>query len=138
MNREDLIYVCSPLSAPTREGIEENMEKARAYTELVSRHFKCRAIAPHSFLPAYIDDHIPQEREIGLSFGLSILKISKAIVVCGDRVSKGMEGEIRLAEEMQIPIYALVNCEGKMNFLKITEKEKEDEMQICKDNLSEQ
>lgn len=40
MNKNDLVYVCSPLSAPTREGIAENMEKAKAYTELVSRHFK--------------------------------------------------------------------------------------------------
>lgn len=138
MNRNNLVYVCSPLSAPTREGIAENMEKAKAYTELVSRHFKCRAIAPHSFLPAYLDDNIPQEREIGLAFGLSVLKLSKAIVVCGDRISKGMQGEIRLARELNIPVYALVNPAGSIGLLRIIAKEKENEVQICKGNLSQQ
>ena len=31
MERNDLVYICSPLSAPTKEGIRKNMD--------VTRHF---------------------------------------------------------------------------------------------------
>ena len=70
MNKNDIVYICSPLSASTKEGIRQNMEKAAHYARLVSGTFGCRAIAPHSFLPEYLDDNIPEEREAGLAFGL--------------------------------------------------------------------
>ena len=89
MKKNDIVYICSPLSAPTKEGIRQNMEKAAHYARLVSGAFGCRAIAPHSFLPDYLDDNIPEEREAGLAFGLSILRLSKAIIVCGSRISSG-------------------------------------------------
>ena len=59
-------------------------------------------IAPHSFLPEYLDDSIPEEREAGLAFGLSVLRLSKAIIVCGSRISSGMQGEIKMAGELDI------------------------------------
>ena len=93
MERNDLVYICSPLSAPTKEGIRKNMEKAAYYAGLVSGVTGCRAIAPHSFLPEYLDDDIPEEREAGLAFGLSVLRLSKAIIVCGSRISSGMRSD---------------------------------------------
>lgn len=137
MERNDLAYVCSPLSAPTREEIAENMRKARSYAELVSAYFQCRAIAPHCFLPEYLDDNIPKEREIALAFGLSVLRISKALVVCGERISSGMKGEIRLARELRIPVYVLVSYAGSIGLLRVQGKEERDEVQICKSSLSE-
>ena len=112
MNKKDLVYICSPLSAPTQEGIRQNMEKAARYARLVSGTFGCRAIAPHSFLPEYLDDNIPEEREAALAFGLSVLRLCRAVIVCGSRISSGMEGEIRMAGELHIPAYALLEQEG--------------------------
>ena len=112
MERNDLVYICSPLSAPTEEGIRQNMDRAAYYARLVSGIFTCRAIAPHSFLPEHLDDSIPEEREIGLAFGLSVLRLSKAIIVCGSRISSGMQGEIRMAGELGIPAYALLEKQG--------------------------
>ena len=60
------------------------MHMATYYSWFVAVEFGGRTIAPHSFLPEYLDDHIPQERQVALDFGLSILKICKALVVCGD------------------------------------------------------
>ena len=137
MKKNDIVYICSPLSAPTKEGIRQNMEKAAHYARLVSGTFGCRAIAPHSFLPEYLDDDIPEEREAGLAFGLSILRLSKAIIVCGSRISSGMRGEIRLAGELDIPAYALVESAGGIALAKITQEERTDEMQICKRNISQ-
>lgn len=135
MKKNDIVYICSPLSAPTKEGIRQNMEKAAHYARLVSGTFGCRAIAPHSFLPEYLDDNIPEEREAGLAFGLSILRLSKAIIVCGSRISSGMRGEIRLAGELDIPAYALIEYEGRIALAEITQEERTDEMQVCKRNI---
>ena len=135
MNKNDIVYICSPLSASTKEGIRQNMEKAAHYARLVSGTFGCRTIAPHSFLPEYLDDNIPEEREAGLAFGLSMLRLSKAIIVCGSRISSGMRGEIRLAGELDIPAYALIEYEGRIALAEITQEERTDEMQVCKRNI---
>ncbi len=136
MKKNDLVYICSPLSAPTEQGIRKNMEKAAYYAGLVSGVTGCRAIAPHSFLPEYLDDNIPEEREAALAFGLSILKLSKAVIVCGNRISSGMRGEIRLAGELDIPAYALVESTSGITLAKIMQEEKMDEVQVCKGNIS--
>lgn len=135
MERNDLVYICSPLSAPTKEGIRMNMEKAAYYAGLVSGVTGCRTIAPHSFLPEYLDDDIPEEREAGLAFGLSVLRLSKAIIVCGSRISSGMRGEIRLAGELDIPAYALIEYKDRIALAEITQEERTDEMQVCKRNI---
>ena len=135
MNKNDLVYICSPLSAPTKEGIRQNMERAAHYACLVSGTFGCRAIAPHSFLPEYLDDNIPAEREVALAFGLSVLRLSKAIIVCGSQISSGMQGEIKMAGELNIPAYVLIEHAGEAAMAKITQEERTDEVQICKRNI---
>ena len=136
MKKNDLVYICSPLSAPTKQGIRMNMEKAAYYAGLVSGVTGCRAIAPHSFLPEYLDDNIPEEREAALAFGLSILKLSKAVIVCGNRISSGMRGEIKMAGELNIPAYALVESTSGITLAKIMQEARTNEMQVCKRNIS--
>jgi hypothetical protein len=119
MTGKDLVYICSPLSAPTEDGVRENMGKAMEYARIVSGHYRCRAIAPHGFLPEYLDDTVPEERQVGLKFGLSILRVCKSIVVCGNRISSGMAGEIRKAKELGIPVYALVEYPDWMDLVRI-------------------
>lgn len=136
MKKNDLVYICSPLSAPTEQGIRKNMEKAAYYAGLISGVTGCRAIAPHSFLPEYLDDNIPEEREAALAFGLSILKLSKAVIVCGNRISSGMRGEIKMAGELNIPAYALVESTSGITLAKIMQEARTNEMQVCKRNIS--
>ena len=52
IRENDMVYICSPLSAPTADEIRANMELARSYMQLVSKVFQCRAVAPHAYLPA--------------------------------------------------------------------------------------
>lgn len=136
MKKNDLVYICSPLSAPTEQGIRKNMEKAAYYAGLISGVTGCRAIAPHSFLPEYLDDNIPEEREAALAFGLSILKLSKAVIVCGNRISSGMRGEIKMAGELNIPAYALIESASGITLAKIMQEARTNEMQVCKRNIS--
>lgn len=98
------LYICSPLSAPTGPGIRRNMLCARQYMELVAGHYGCRAVAPHAYLPELLDDQIPAERELALSFGKQLLYLCDALVICGDVISKGMAGEIALAARLGKPV----------------------------------
>lgn len=75
----------------------------------------------HSFLPEYLNDSIPEEREIGFAFGLSVLRLSRAVIVCGSRISSGMQGEIKMAGELGIPAYALLEQEGGAMLAEIME-----------------
>ncbi|MDY5701039.1 MAG: DUF4406 domain-containing protein [Lachnospiraceae bacterium] len=137
MEKKDLVYICSPLSAPTKEGIQKNMKQAAHYAALVAKKLGCRTIAPHSFLPEYLEDSIPQEREVALAFGLSVLKIVQAIVVCGDRISSGMKGEIEKAKEWGIPVYSLLESESVVMLIRIEERMSTNEVQICETDISE-
>lgn len=127
MKNEDLVYICSPLSAPKRSDMKHNMIQAGLYARMVSAYWECRAIAPHSFLPEYLDDHIEEERKVALTFGLSVLKLCKALVICGDRISSGMKGEIQKAKEWGIPVYRMIET-GVSGITLIEEKENPDEM----------
>ena len=101
---KDLVYVCSPLGAETPDGIIKNMKKARLYMGTISEKYNCRAIAPHAILPVFLDDRVPEERALGLKFGLDLLRICKKIVVCGRTISAGMKKEIELAEQLGIEV----------------------------------
>lgn len=129
----DLVYICSPLSALTHKEIKNNMVNASYYRWFIAVEFGGRPIAPHSFLPDYLDDHIPEERQVALEFGLAVLKLCNALVVCGDVISTGMVGEIRKAATLGIKVYRL-RCIDENAVL--TEMEvSEHEMQICENNI---
>lgn len=98
------LYICSPLSAPTPEGIEGNMRKARQYMRETAAHYGCRAIAPHAYLPQLLNDHIPAERALALSFGRKLLFFCDGIVLCGNTISKGMAEEIAYGISLGKPI----------------------------------
>ena len=99
-----LIYVCSPLSAPTRAGMLANAARAHSYMVMAEREFGCRAVAPHAFLPYLLDDRVPGERALALDFGKKLLAMCTQVVVFGPRISEGMKGEIACAESLGIPV----------------------------------
>ena len=100
-----LIYICSPLSAPTRVEMLANAAKANTYMVMAEREFDCRAVAPHAYLPFLLDDRVPAERALALEFGQKLLAMCTQMVVYGSRISEGMKGEIALAKKLGIPIF---------------------------------
>ena len=91
------IYICSPLSAPTKAEVRANMLSARRYCRLVEKFTGGRAYAPHAWLPDLLEDSIPEDRTLALSFGIELLSTCDTICVCGERISSGMHGEIEYA-----------------------------------------
>ena len=100
-------YICSPLSAKTREERMFNMGLAKAYLDTISQVFHCRTFASHAYLPLMLDDTIPEERKLALSIGKQLLDFCDVLIICGGRISSGMKGEIRHAYDTGKEVYLL-------------------------------
>lgn len=94
------VYICSPC----RGDYINNIANAKKY---------CREavmtgvlpIAPHIYFTQFLDDLVPEERETGLAVGLELLKLCDEVWVYGiENPSEGMSAEIRLAEQLGIPV----------------------------------
>ena len=101
------VYICSPLSAKTKEERLFNMGLAKAYLDTISQVFHCRTFASHAYLPLMLDDTIPEERKLALSIGKQLLDFCDVLIICGRRISSGMKGEIRHAYDTGKEVYLL-------------------------------
>lgn len=116
------VYVASPLSGATTEEIAHNMRRAKYLESVVSLYFydrgySVKAIAPHAYLPEFLDDNVPEERAVSINFGMEMLKTCDAIAVfCSHKEPKITNG---MAQEILSSVKA-----GKIIFC-FSEKEKE-------------
>ena len=101
------VYICSPLRADSYPDMLRNMNRAQNYIEIAAGRYKCRAVAPHAYLPFILDDNEPDERALALDFGKKLLELCDVLIVCGDIISEGMRGEIEYAAELGIPVKTL-------------------------------
>ena len=88
-----LVYICSPYSGD----IETNVEAAKRYSRLAVDK-GCIPLTPHLLFPQFLDDDIPEERELGLFFGNALMSKCSEVWVFGERISAGMESEIKRAK----------------------------------------
>nr|WP_303182484.1 hypothetical protein [Lachnoclostridium phocaeense] len=121
-NPGQISYICSPLRGETLKETHHNMMAARWYMVRAWKETGYPAVAPHGYIPVVLDDAVQEERDAGLDAGKKLLYRCKRVLVCGDRISEGMEGEIKEAARLGIPIWTF---SGKM-FLQVAEA-------ICKD-----
>ncbi len=93
-----MIFISSPYAGDT----ETNVERARAYCRYAINE-GYMPVAPHLLYPQVLDDNNPEERELGLRFGLALLSLCDEIW-CFGSPSPGMEAELAFARERHIPI----------------------------------
>lgn len=101
-----IIYVASPYAGD----IEKNTEFAKNACRFVMEQghaFFC----PHLLYPSFLDEHNPQERQLGLDMGLNMLKTCDELWCFGDRISGGMMNEIEEAERLYIPTRRVMKYE---------------------------
>lgn len=99
MKKRKVIYVCSKYKGNVKENTKRAIEYCRAiYKE---GHIP---IAPHLYLPRFLNDNDPKEREQALELGLKALKHCDEIWVFDSDISSGMQLEIDFAEKHKIPI----------------------------------
>ncbi len=89
------VYVASKYAGD----IEANVQAARFYCRRVIDE-GYMPIASHLLYPQFLDDSKPEERELGLLFGLALLKLCDEVGVFGD-VSPGVEKEIEEAKQLK-------------------------------------
>jgi hypothetical protein len=87
-----IVYICSPYAGDT----ESNIKAAQKYS-----HFAVNKgyipIAPHLLFPQFLNDSNPTERKLGLFFGNALMSKCSEVWVFGERISAGMESEIKRA-----------------------------------------
>ena len=87
-----IVYICSPYSGD----VEKNVNTARRYSRFdVDQGYI--PLAPHLLFPQFLDDNDESERALGLFFGNALMSKCAEVWVFGDRISAGMETEIRRA-----------------------------------------
>jgi len=102
------VYICSPFAGNT----DADVKKALQYCRFALGKGKF-PIAPHCYLPRFMDDNDPVERELGLSFGMRLLYECRELWIFGARVSEGMRREIHAAKQRGIRIkHFSENLEG--------------------------
>jgi len=94
-----IVYICSPYSGD----IERNTENARRYSRFaVDQH--CLPITPHIYFTQFMNDTIPEERNIAIFMNRVLMSKCAELWVFGDVISKGMKAEIDRAKRKHMKI----------------------------------
>lgn len=94
------VYICSPC----RGDYKNNIQRAKEYSRAAALK-GCIPIAPHVYLTQFMDDNIPAERELALSFGRELVLMCDELWAFGlQHPSAGMAAEIEVAKANGIPV----------------------------------
>ena len=109
------VFICSPFhpqgntAMKRAEDLRRNREMARlACGYAVSQG--CMPMAPHLFFPTFLSEKVPEEREMGIRFGLEWLAGCDELWIIGQRITEGMKREIAAAKVQGIPIKQQIPC----------------------------
>lgn len=86
------VYIVSPFAGD----VQQNIKKARRYCRFAAFK-KYIPIASHLIYPQFLNDNDYRERELGLMFGLALMRSCQEVWVFGSERSNGMIKEIEEA-----------------------------------------
>ena len=90
------VYICAPLGGD----VEKNLQRVRRYTEYALKRGTA-PVVPH-FYALCLDDSKPNEREIGMAAGLSLLWFCDEMWIFGDEITSGMASEIQFCKNLNV------------------------------------
>lgn len=93
------VFVCSSY----RGDIKKNTEKA-TYAARILCKSGYMPVVPHLYFPRFLDDNDPDERIHGIELGIELMKDCDMIWLLGPTITQGMEYELQVAKEIQIPV----------------------------------
>ena len=94
------VYICSPC----RGDYENNIQRAKEYSRAAVEKGVI-PVTPHIYLTQFMDDNVPEERELALKIGSElVLGCSELWAFCIDHPSAGMAAEIELAKAHGITV----------------------------------
>lgn len=101
------VFICSPYAGD----ISKNTQNARQFMKYAVQKGVV-PFAPHLLYPLILNEKDPNQRKLGLSFGLIWLTMCDEMWVFGENISAGMQTEIDKARACHIPIrHFTENCE---------------------------
>ncbi len=102
-----LVFISSPYAGD----IKANRKRAQRYCRFAYTKGVV-PIAQHLLYPQFLDESIIEERQAGIRLGVELLQRVDELWVFGDYLSKGMEVELRAAQELKLAIkYFNDRCE---------------------------
>ena len=93
------VYIASPYRGDTKT----NVRNAIRYCNFAKQQGKF-PVAPHIWLPQFLDDNNEGERKLALNVGLYHLAQCSEIWVFGNKVTEGMQGEILAARRRGLTV----------------------------------
>ena len=94
-----IVYICSPYAGDT----EKNVENAKRYSRFaVDRHYL--PVTPHIYFTQFMDDNIPEERNIAIFMNWVLMSKCTELWVFGNTISSGMKAEIDRAKRKHMRI----------------------------------
>ena len=102
------VYICSPC----RGDYENNIQRAKEYSRAAVQKGVI-PVTPHIYLTQFMDDNVPEERELALKIGSELVLGCSELWAFGiDHPSAGMAAEIERAKKRGIVLrYFTERCE---------------------------
>jgi hypothetical protein len=103
-----LVYVGSPLGAPTQAGVLRNYRRALLAMRLLISEGVV-PVAPHALFPLLLDEHSPAERRLGILLDMALLpRFDEVALFTPDgtaaTMSSGMRADFERATACGVPI----------------------------------
>ena len=94
-----LVFISSPFAGDTRR----NTKRARGFCRFaVSKN--CIPVAPHLLFPQFMEEDDPAQRDLGIFFGMVLMRKCQEVWVFGRDITKGMAVEIEKAKRRGLPV----------------------------------
>lgn len=93
------VFICSPY----RGDIEKNVAAAKRHARIAAVCGYC-PVAPHLFFPQFLDDSDPQERILGITLGIEMMKDCDEVWLFGSNITSGMAYELEQVRKLGIPV----------------------------------
>lgn len=97
--KRKIVFICSPYAGD----VQGNTIRARRYGRFAVTEGAV-PIIPHLMFPQFLDDTNSDERELGINMGLVLMTKCHEVWVFGNKISSGMESEIRRAKNYDMTI----------------------------------
>ena len=94
------VYICSPYRGYTLS----NTEAAQKFCKWAVQEKRVMPVAPHIYFTRFLDDDVPEQRDIGMNMGIQWLRECSEIWVLGETLSDGMARELTEAARLGMPI----------------------------------
>lgn len=90
------VYICSPLRGNDRLSMEQHLQLAKDLSRWVKVEQRRIPLTPHLYFTTFLDDDIPEERELGMAGGRALLGLVDEVYIfpLNGYISEGMRAEM--------------------------------------------